>query len=122
MNGLIFEIEGLPKIAANANGNWRGRFGEAKKWKRLVHNAVVLNRLVPATPITKAKLICTRFAFGKKPDFENLAHSFKHIIDGLVEANVLIDDNQEIIGQPEYKHEPAKGRQGKVRIEIYDLS
>lgn len=86
-----------------------------------MYNHLVLNRLIPKTPIRKAKLTCTRYAFGKVPDFENLASSFKHAIDCLAESKVIIDDNQSVIGQPTYIHAPAKPKQGKIRIEIEEI-
>lgn len=120
----LFEIElfGLPKINLNANSTWQMRYGEMKKWKRLVYEAVVLGNARPQAPLRKAKLVLTRYAFGREPDRDNLRASFKHVVDGLVESQVIIDDCPEVIGEPEVHWAKAKPKHGKIKIEVYEVS
>ena len=118
---LDLEINGLPKMSLNANSSWRARYGEARKWKNLVVQYVVLGQRRPPEPLKKAKLILTRYAFGRKPDHDNLRASFKHVVDGLVEAGVLIDDSPDVIGEPIVRHESIGRKQGKIRIQVFAL-
>ncbi len=68
-------------------------------------------------PLKKAKLTLTRFS-SIKPDFDNRVISFKPIIDGLVLAGVIEDDNEDVIGIPEYPHEKTSPRKGQIRIHV----
>lgn len=74
----------------------------------------------PPIALNKAKLTLTRFS-SMKPDQDGLVSSFKHVVDGLVECGVLVDDSMDIIGMPEYKHEPAKPKFGKIQIEVQEI-
>lgn len=40
----------------------------------------------------------------KKMDFDNLVSSTKNIMDAIVKAGVLIDDNQDILREVHYEH------------------
>ena len=83
---MIFsiEIQGLPKIISNGpRGSWRGAWAEGNKWKRLIHEALILNKITLEQPLEKAHLRLTRFS-SIEPDPDGLVISFKHVIDGLV--------------------------------------
>jgi hypothetical protein len=64
---------------------------------------------------------CTRHS-SREPDFENLAHSFKPCLDALTVRNggapVLVDDSQEVIGQPTYLWEKAPPKEGRITLEV----
>jgi hypothetical protein len=115
-------IAGLPKITSNANRNWRGRWAEGRRWKELVCDHLILNKCIPAKPLTRAHLIFTRYAHGRLPDFGNLVSSFKHVEDALVKAGVIVDDNPSVIGRPEYYHEPTKAKHGRIRIQVFAVN
>lgn len=112
---IEFEIIGLPKMT---NGfrrqHWTHRYKEAKKWKALVYEQVSLCK---STPIAEPRLTLTRFST-REPDFDGLVSSFKHVIDGLVEAGAILDDKVSIIGQPTYLWEKAKPKQGKIKVRV----
>lgn len=122
---LEFEIAGLPKIFSNgSHGSWRGRYGEANKWKKLVNTHVHLSigagivfRLDKIFPMKSPTLTLTRFS-SVEPDFDGLVISFKNVIDGLVESGVIEGDKQSIIGQPRYLWERTKPRQGRIRVRV----
>jgi hypothetical protein len=117
---LEFEIEGLPKITTNANSNWRTRWAQARRWKDLVRQRIDF-KSKPQSPILRARVICTRFAHGARPDSDNLRSSFKHVIDGLVEVGVLANDDFNSIGEPIVLWEKAKPKQGKIKIIVEEL-
>ncbi len=114
-----FEIYGLPEMTNTlAYKHWTGRYKEAKKWKRLVIEQCLINRIT-GIRLEKAKLTLTRHSM-KEPDFDGLTSGFKHIIDGLVRAGTLEDDSRTVIGQPEYFWEKAPRGNGRVTIKIED--
>lgn len=116
-----FELKYLPKIISNGSkGSWRAAWAEAKRCHLYVADAITIHRLRPATPLEKAKLILTRYS-SSEPDSDNLYSSFKHIVDGLVKAHVLINDKPSNVGIPEIYWVKCKPKQGKIRIEIYEL-
>lgn len=74
----------------NANKNWRYRWTHAKRWKAIVAASLV-GMKQPETPLPRAQLILTRCT-AVEPDPDNLAASFKPVIDGLREAGVIEND------------------------------
>ena len=119
MYTLTIEIPGLPSINTASNNHWRVRARHNRKWR---HDTILSAKAagLPAEPLWKAKVTCTRHS-SQPSDFENLAHSFKPLIDGLTVnggGGVLVDDNQQVIGQPDYRWEKAAPKQGMVTIEV----
>lgn len=116
---LKFEIEGLPQLINQlAWEHWTKKKKHNDKWKHLVGLAV--SGREPKEPLIKAKLILTRCS-SKRPDFDGLVSSWKSLIDGLVLSKVIIDDNQDVIGQSEFNWERVGPREGKVRMEVIEL-
>ncbi len=112
---IEFEIEGLPKMTNGfSRQHWIHRHKEAKKWKALVYEKV---SMAPWMPIAKPKLTLVRCST-REPDFDGLVSSFKHIIDGLKEVGVILDDKQSVIGQPTYRWEYASPKKGKIIVKV----
>ncbi len=113
---LEFEVPILPRLPNQLLGsNWRTRAGHAKKWERLVWRYCW--HLKPDLPLAKAKLVLTRFS-SRRPDYDGLVGSFKAPIDALVKCGILSGDTHEVIGVPEYRHEPIGACKGKVKITV----
>lgn len=113
-------IHGLPKTTnGNARRHWRALQNEAKIWHRNVIAAA--ESLDVKEPLTKAKLKLTRHS-SQEPDFDGLVSSFKHVIDGLIKAGIIVNDKMSVIGQPEYAWQRAKIRKGFIEIEIEEQS
>lgn len=93
---------------------------EARKWKQLVEGYVVINRLKPSTPLTKARLNLVRHS-SFECDFDGLVSGFKHCIDGLVVAGVIKNDRMGNIGQPNYKWMRSSPGKGFVTIEVEEI-
>jgi len=116
MYQLRIEIPGLPKLQSGAFGHWRARRVHDSKWKDLVGYELIGRR--PPKPLERAEVSCVRYsAANKAPDFENLAASFKPLIDQLV-GTVIVDDSQDHIGQPSYQWEKCPRGKGRVVIEV----
>jgi hypothetical protein len=115
---FTLEIDGLPQMT-NPSGrrtHWVLKMREAQKWKQIVLAAV--RRAGPAPiklPVEKAQLRCTRFS-SVCPDPDGLVSGFKHIIDGLVAAEVLKNDRISNIGFPNYDWERVPPGHGKIRV------
>jgi Holliday junction resolvase RusA-like endonuclease len=117
---LEFEIEGLPKMTNTLRKHWAVIQKERAKWKRLVAQACLNEKDCAARirkPLTQAQVTITRFS-STAPDYDGLVSAGKAILDGLVEAGVIVDDNVSVIGQPKYLWEKAKPKMGKVRVRV----
>ena len=112
---LEFRLDGLPKRTNNIK-SWRMRFAEARKWKRAVFIAIDYAKR-PERPLQKAKLTLVRHS-SMPPDFDGLVSGFKHVIDGLIDAQVIVNDKFENIGQPEYRWEKAPQRNGFITVKV----
>lgn len=110
-----FTLKGLPKLRNRLGRSWRASAGERKKWHALVLRFG--GHLAPPEPLLKAKLTLTRYS-SEQPDFDGLVSGFKYVIDGLIKAGFIIDDNQDVIGQPRYMWFKAPRKQGKIKITI----
>ena len=117
---LEFEIAGLPKILSNgSHSHWRVVHSLKKKWKDLVR--LHIGNRAPSKPLEKAKLTLTRHS-SKEADFDGLVISFKPVIDSLTECGVILDDKSSVIGQPSYRWEKAKMKQGKISVVVEEVS
>jgi Holliday junction resolvase RusA-like endonuclease len=117
---LEFELQGLPRM--NTGFGRSNRFAqsrETQKWKSKVHLAC-MGRL-PPEPLSKAKLTLTRFS-SVRPDYDNRVISLKPVIDGLVQALVLHDDNEDVIGVPEYLWEKCSPKEGRIRVRVEQIT
>lgn len=117
---LHIELPGLPEttnqILAMA---LRKRIRRKIYWKSLVGYLTAGKR--PLKPIKRAKLTLTRHSAGKC-DYDGRVSSFKHVIDGLVEAGILENDTEENVGKPSYEHAPAPPGKGFCTITLEELT
>lgn len=112
-----FEIPSLPKTTnAGGRAHWALKAKEAKVWKAWVLLCVRQVKF-KGPPLQKARLTLIRYS-SSEPDFDGLVSSFKHVIDGLVDAKVLVSDKQSVIGQPTYLWEYAPPKKGFIRVHV----
>ncbi len=112
-----FTLFGLPKtINEIGRKHWSFKYKEAKHWKQLVYQICVFHR-IEALKLEKATLEFTRHS-SREPDFDNLAGSFKHVLDGLVVAGVIKDDKPSVIGSPTFRWEKTKIKGGFITVKI----
>ena len=120
MYSLKIEIQGLPKtINAIGRKHWAVKMKEAQYWKATVGYSVADKR--PPKPLKKARIVFIRYS-SIPTDPDNLTSGFKHVLDGLICARVIENDKYVNIGMPEYRWERAKPREGKIRIEVYEVT
>jgi hypothetical protein len=116
---LEFKIDGLPKTANKMlRSGWQMKHVHSKKWKREVWGRVWHKK--PEHPLYNAKLTLTRHS-SVRPDYDGLVSSFKSVIDGLVEAGVLINDRYENIGNPEYLWVKAPPAYGHIVVKVEEI-
>jgi hypothetical protein len=117
---LEIELRGLPPLqtAAPKGVHWATAWRIARRWKRDVALAVSAGGR-PAAPLARARVRLTRCS-AQEPDPDNLASSFKPLLDALVESCVLEGDTPEhFVGRrPEYAWQWAARGAGHVRIEV----
>jgi hypothetical protein len=117
---LSFEIEDLPKtVNAQASMHWRAKGDYVRAWHRSVWLAVGNRK--PKEPLKTAKLILTRYS-STEPDYDGLVGSFKPIVDGLIQAGVLINDKMSNIGQSVYRWEKAPRGKGKIQVIVQEVN
>lgn len=119
---LEFEIPGLPKMTNTLRKHWAVIQKERAQWKKFVCAAVLIEQKRAARDfkfetLVKARVTITRFST-RPPDFDGLVSAGKAILDGLVEAKVLIDDNVSVIGAPIYLWEKASPKKGKIKVKV----
>lgn len=116
---LEINIPLLPKIITNgSHGSHWAATAEKKKWRTLI--ALHVGRQGPVKPLERAKVECVRRS-SSEPDFDNLAASFKRVIDALVNCGVIENDKQTNIGQPVYLWEKASPKKGSITVKVAGL-
>lgn len=109
-----FELPGLPKTTNKTKGSsWWAVNAERKYWKDYVYHVLV--HALPCKPLEKAKIRCVRYS-SSAPDFDGLVSSFKPVIDGLTQCGVIIDDNMDVIGVPEFEWVSCKRGEGRIEV------
>jgi Holliday junction resolvase RusA-like endonuclease len=101
------------------NQHWRAVWAQRAKCKALIKEQVRFLEK-PKTPLTRCRIIFARYS-SRVSDFDNRVHSFKGILDGLVEAGILIDDNDEVIIDRAYPAYKASPKFGHIEIIIEEV-
>jgi len=121
---MELEFDELPMLQVGVQ-QWRVRANNRKLWHKRVLDAVrEVSLHHPAYTFSKwikAGIVCTRYST-REPDQDNLVISFKAIIDGLVQCGVLVEDNNSVILQREYKWEKCKRIDQRVTIVVTELA
>lgn len=120
MYHLEISLPILPKSVNQKSGrHWQVVKQERDKIKNLIAFATTKKR--PSSPLKKAYLVCTRFS-SVCPDYDGLVSTFKHVIDGLVEAGILEDDSMDHIGMPEFHWKKAKPKEGHITVVVEEFT
>jgi len=118
---LTVEIPGVPKLPNRVDGEgWRSKAGEAKKWRGWSFLSVRAKR--PKKPLQLARVTLTRFS-SREPDYDNLVKSFKHVMDGLIEAGIILDDAPKYLahGKADCRWVKVPRKDVKIKIEVEDV-
>lgn len=113
---LIFQLQGLPKTTnSGGRAHWSVKAKEAKKWRYAVY--LITIGKTPDEPLKKANITFTRFS-SFEPDYDGLVSSFKHVMDGLVDAGIIESDKPSVVGQPVYIHQRTKPKGGYIEVQV----
>lgn len=82
-------IPGKPELSNGGRAHWAVINKQRQRWHAAVARAVLFK---PQEPLTMVKLTCIRHS-SNKCDYDNLVYSFKPVVDGLVNAGIIIDDD-----------------------------
>lgn len=113
---MRYEILGvLPTLNEHDKANRTNRFVGAKM-KQEATDLVAL-QLMGKQKITKPCYISFHWFVSSRADFDNIAFGKKYILDGMVKAGVLADDNQKhVLGfRGDYFSKVSKGQE-KIQI------
>lgn len=99
-------------------GHWQTKHSHAADWKRKVWKCCW--HLKPREPLKKAHLTLTRCS-SVEPDFDGGVSGWKSVIDGLVEAGIIIDDKTSVIGTSTFMWQKAKKGEGKIIVKVEEL-
>lgn len=114
---LVFR--GVPPNPNSGYKSWKSISANRKKWRRLVCEQIDYHRK-PKVPLTKASIVCIR-ATHVKDDYDNRVASFKSIIDGLVDAQVIKNDSDDVLIMRQYLHELTGPKNCHVRVIVEGL-
>jgi len=96
MYELHFKMYGLPKSLNKAlRTNRYQRNDDYKFWYDAICEMLADKR--PDFPLKRAKIKIVRY-FYRELDFDGLVGSFKPIVDSLIHAGIIIDDNWKCLG------------------------
>lgn len=113
---IDFQIDMLPKpVNRQVSMHWAVKAKYVREWHGLV--ALSVGARKPSAPLERAKLTLRRFS-SVEPDFDGLVSSFKPVVDGLIACGVLADDKVSNVGQPEYRWEKCKPRNGCITVRV----
>lgn len=118
---LEFIVDRLPPLPNETMyRHWAVKRKIAQDWKQLIYLSV-LDAGVPVKPLRFARVTLTRCS-SRRPDWDNLASSFKHVLDGLIEARVLEDDSPNHIGCPLYQWRKTTQKAGHIVVCVEEIN
>lgn len=124
---LTITLPGLPESPNKLmHKKWQAQLRHKKMWREAVWLACY--QYLPEEPLKRARVTMTRHSSAHSMDTDNLAASFKCLLDALkyqpkVNPNfrgVIFDDSPEFI-EARYFFEKAPMREGHVTILIEDI-
>lgn len=114
---IEFRLDGLPPME-NGHKHWAVAGKARRDWRGRTRMRVFMQR--PPTPLTSVKIVCTRFS-SVEPDRDNLARSFKSVIDGLKDGGIILDDRPSIVKEFISLWERAPKGKGAISICVEEL-
>jgi hypothetical protein len=126
---LRLELEGLPDLQRRF-GTWHSRSKHDRMWQSKVSwGARAAGIRGPALLLPFASIICVRYSAGKHSDYDNLAVSFKPLIDALKPSDpkgnpfgvgLILDDGPSVLLQQDYAHEISSQTRQRVAMYVFD--
>ena len=110
-----------PFITANQRLHWRKRMELTKKWRTEAHELALdlVNQGVTHEHVHV--LAHLRFADNRRRDVGNWYPTVKAVIDGAVEAGLLVDDSDQYVTGPDMRREYPNGSP-RLTLEIREVA
>lgn len=118
---MIYEIKGQLATLNDHDGlNRTNKYLGAKLKKDMTE--FVMWQLVGKAPVKKPCIITFNWLVSSKADFDNIRFGAKYILDGMVKAGILPDDNQNwVLGfGGDYFTKVNKGQE-KIIVEVEEV-
>jgi len=111
----------LPFLPSLPNALNRKHWAVKTKEKNKIHTALlgITYKTKPLKPLTQARIIFTRVS-SRQPDFDNLAFSFKYVLDGLTHAKIIVDDNPNVLSDISYRWVKGPQKLAHCLIEVIE--
>jgi len=125
MYSIEIEIQNQLPTSLNKKLKWGSKYSngsQAKMWDALIYSMVADQ--LPAEPLLKAHITIVRHSY-RTLDYDGLVGSMKPVVDALVTAGVLSDDNWNVTGPWEVSQvfrPKARGSLLQVRISEREVS
>lgn len=120
MYELSFEIQGLPKTPNQLlRKHWSVVSKNANQWKRLV--GLSTRGKTPRAPLPLAQLTLIRFGT-RLMDYDGLVTSFKPVVDGLIESQVIEDDSWNHVGRWDVSQFKVSKGEEKIVVKVKEVS
>lgn len=116
---LEFKIDELPDSQADVQ-KVRIRTRYRKDWHEKVYWAVYQNGRRPSVPLTSVEVYGVRHS-SQIPDRINTWYSFKCVVDGLIEAGVILNDSPHVIIRENYTWEYAPPSAGFISVRVLQV-
>ncbi len=114
---LELHFDELPTLQGDVMQRWtRAKYRQG--WYDKI--AVAAHGHIPRTPLTTAAVFGCRYS-SREPDRINLWYSFKPLLDGLIHAGIIFDDNPGILMDEDYSWQKAKPKSGSVSLRVQEL-
>ena len=112
MYKLDLTLHALPKSNNKSlRSHWAAQRREGKMFDLLI--AGICRGKLPAQPLKKAHITITRH-FWRTLDFDGLVGSLKPVVDALVSAGVIEDDNWNVLGSWEVDQQFRTKKEGPL--------
>jgi len=116
MTTLTIEVPRALLISANDRMHWREKARRTAAL-RLMGRIAAWRRRHPIPPVTLTVTV-TYPPLARRRDASNLAPTVKGLLDGIVDAGLLPDDNDRVIVATTYQASSDKGVTGVWRFEL----
>lgn len=115
---IEFELPDVPPTQNGSRGHHYAHAAKMKNWRNAVCMIARFRR--PPEPLTRAKLTVWRCT-SVRTDYGNRVGAAKPIIDGLKDAGIILDDNDDVL-PPElqsylWEKTPPGKKKTRVRVE-----
>jgi Holliday junction resolvase RusA-like endonuclease len=109
---LVFPVADVKQlISANDRGHWSKNHRKTKQWRQTAQLVASSARNRGHLPLMERARIEVWFTYptNHRRDVANLHPTVKALVDGVVDAGILPDDNDKHVLGPDCRRDPEKG-------------